>query len=205
MYVGKKIRQLRNKLDLTQNEFAIQLGISQAYYSDIERGKKPISGRILEKINKKWNIDPSYFSRVESENISQINSKNDVGVNVGVNVGVEALQKPHLEKNNSFRLFALMKGKSPFLIDNAEPETINIDSTLNTFFSVSMVSEHIIEHYLSPLWEISETKDIDYKEFIKKYFERLNSYKPYSKTFSDFIEAFNKFCKEMHDLGDDFF
>lgn len=205
MYVGKKIKQLRNELEFTQEEFATQLGISQAYYSDIERGKKPISGRLLDKMKKNWDIGDSYFkSDQEIKNTSKYNKKNG-GVNVGVNVGVNTPKMLSLAENRSFRLFGLMKGNAPFLIDNATTETIKTDVTLNKFFGVSMAADHIIEKYLNPLLEISEAENIDYKEFIKKYFEKLTSYKPYSKPFMDFIEAFEKFCKEMYNLGDTYF
>ncbi len=202
MYVGKKIKQLRNELELTQEEFAAQLEISQAYYSDIERGKKKLSKKLLDRISAKWRVPEGYFnSKNQTDGLGKY-SKNIGGKNVGVNVGVSS---PNKQYNKSLRLIALMTGNEKFYVTNTTENTIKTDITLNKFFGVSMAADHIIEKYLNPLLEISETENIDYKEFIKKYFEKLNSYKPYSQSLIDFIAAFDKFCKEMYDLGDTYF
>lgn len=61
MYVGKKIKQLRNELNLNQTEISSALGISQAYYSDIERGEKKITKSLMNKVIDKWGLSVDYF------------------------------------------------------------------------------------------------------------------------------------------------
>lgn len=40
---SKKLKSIRNKLGITQSQMADSLGIKQGSYSDIERGKSPIT------------------------------------------------------------------------------------------------------------------------------------------------------------------
>ncbi len=52
--VGRRIRELRG-FDLTQKEFANQVGISQNYLSAMEHGNVEIGAVILLRISRKFN------------------------------------------------------------------------------------------------------------------------------------------------------
>ena len=47
--VGRRIRELRG-FDITQKDFARRIGVSQGYFSHIERGEKEIGAAVLLKI-----------------------------------------------------------------------------------------------------------------------------------------------------------
>jgi transcriptional regulator with XRE-family HTH domain len=49
--VGRRIRELRG-FDLTQEEFALRIGISQGYLSYIERGEKEVGAETLLRISR---------------------------------------------------------------------------------------------------------------------------------------------------------
>jgi DNA-binding XRE family transcriptional regulator len=51
--VGQRIRQLRG-FDMTQQEFARRIGVSQEHFSDIERGEKEIRADILLRISEEF-------------------------------------------------------------------------------------------------------------------------------------------------------
>jgi transcriptional regulator with XRE-family HTH domain len=51
--VGRRIRELRG-IDITQEEFARRIGVSQGYLSSIERGKKEIGAEILLRISREF-------------------------------------------------------------------------------------------------------------------------------------------------------
>jgi transcriptional regulator with XRE-family HTH domain len=51
--VGRRIRELRG-FDLTQEEFARRIGISQNYLSTMERGRVQIGAEILLKISREF-------------------------------------------------------------------------------------------------------------------------------------------------------
>ena len=50
--VGRRIRELRG-FDMTQEEFAGRIGVSQGYLSHIERGEKEIGAEVLLRICRK--------------------------------------------------------------------------------------------------------------------------------------------------------
>jgi transcriptional regulator with XRE-family HTH domain len=51
--VGRRVRELRG-FDITQEEFARRIGVSQGYLSAIERGKKEIGAQILLRISREF-------------------------------------------------------------------------------------------------------------------------------------------------------
>ena len=54
--VGNKIKKIRKDKNLSQEEFAEEIGISPAYLGQVERGQKKIAIKTLEKIAEKMDI-----------------------------------------------------------------------------------------------------------------------------------------------------
>lgn len=48
--IGKRIKQLRTSLGLSQENFALEIGMDRTYFSSVENGKRNISIVNLEKI-----------------------------------------------------------------------------------------------------------------------------------------------------------
>ena len=48
--VGRRLRELRG-FDITQSEFAERIGVSQGYYSLVERGEREVGPEILLRIS----------------------------------------------------------------------------------------------------------------------------------------------------------
>lgn len=47
-----EIKEIRDKLGLTQAEFAEVLGVQRTYVSMVESGKKPLSDKFIKKVDK---------------------------------------------------------------------------------------------------------------------------------------------------------
>lgn len=48
--IGKRIRDLRQKTGLSQEKFALKIGMDRSYFASVENGKRNISVINLEKI-----------------------------------------------------------------------------------------------------------------------------------------------------------
>ncbi len=59
--VGQRIKELRTKLGLSQEEFAFRCELDRTYITSLERGKRNISLTNLEKIAKAFNMTLSEF------------------------------------------------------------------------------------------------------------------------------------------------
>ncbi len=59
--VGKRIRELRNKLGVSQEEFADMVDLDRTYITSVECGKRNISIVNIEKIAKALNVSLSEF------------------------------------------------------------------------------------------------------------------------------------------------
>ena len=65
--VGKRIKELREKNNMTQERFAENCGLDKTYITSLERGKRNISLVNLEKIANTFNITLSEFFLFEGE------------------------------------------------------------------------------------------------------------------------------------------
>ncbi len=61
MEIGKRLKELRNALNLTQKEFAKKINIDYTYIGKIEREEQNPSLNILKKIANQSNIKLEYF------------------------------------------------------------------------------------------------------------------------------------------------
>lgn len=59
--VGKRIKELRNQLGISQEELAYLVGLDRTYITSVERGKRNISIINLEKLSKALNVSLNVF------------------------------------------------------------------------------------------------------------------------------------------------
>ena len=65
--VGKRIRELRNKLGISQEELANRAGLDRTYITGVECGKRNISIVNVEKLSKALNVSLSAFFDFEDK------------------------------------------------------------------------------------------------------------------------------------------
>lgn len=65
--VGKRLKDLRRQLDISQKDFAAQLDISSSYLSEIESGKTKPGYNFLRLIAKTFRINPSWILLEEGD------------------------------------------------------------------------------------------------------------------------------------------
>lgn len=59
--VGKRIKELRQKYGISQEEFAFRCNLDRTYITSLERGKRNVSLENLEKIAKAFDMTLSQF------------------------------------------------------------------------------------------------------------------------------------------------
>lgn len=65
---GKRIQQLRNDTGLSQEKFALKIGMDRTYYASVELGKRNISLKNIAKISNGFGITISkLFEGIENE------------------------------------------------------------------------------------------------------------------------------------------
>lgn len=70
MTENQRLKIIRKSLKLTQLEFGASLGLTQAGYSDIERGKNNVSGKIKILLKREHNINLNWLKTGEGEMFS---------------------------------------------------------------------------------------------------------------------------------------
>ena len=66
VYFGLAIKEYRNKIGISQEKFALSIGMDRTYYSSVEAGKRNLSIQNIEKIALGLNVSlDELFSRVQ--------------------------------------------------------------------------------------------------------------------------------------------
>ena len=71
MNLTERLKELRKKHKLTQEDFANKIGISRTYYSNIENGTMPLTNHILEMICFKFEVSKDWL--LNGENVEYFN------------------------------------------------------------------------------------------------------------------------------------
>ena len=69
LFIGRKIRELREANRLTQAAFAERIGISTSYLNQIENNQRPVSAAVLLSLAQTFRIDIADFSAGEGERL----------------------------------------------------------------------------------------------------------------------------------------
>jgi len=109
MTIGNKLIQIREKLNFTQLEFAEKLNLNAKTLRDNEKNKHSVKFEVIEKLVKKYNINPLFFFFENEEiilNENKIVSSDSVIRNL-FNLSKEeaelAIKFIQLLKNNEFK------------------------------------------------------------------------------------------------------
>ena len=114
MSIGTKIRKLREAKNLSQNDLALELGISQTTLHNIEIGvPQKISFLLMDKISQIFDKDLDYFLE-DNSTINNNIQENKGQINYGENFTI----------NNSYPEFLLEELKSLFASKDEQIELL---------------------------------------------------------------------------------
>lgn len=69
LYIGRKVRELREANRATQGQFAERIGISTSYLNQIENNQRPVSATVLLSLAEKFRIDIAELSSGENDRL----------------------------------------------------------------------------------------------------------------------------------------
>ncbi|MBT4871949.1 MAG: helix-turn-helix transcriptional regulator, partial [Marinovum sp.] len=69
IYAGAKLRDLRQRLSLTQKSFASKLGVSLPYLNQMENNNRPVSSAVLLALAQEFGFDVTELSTGDSERL----------------------------------------------------------------------------------------------------------------------------------------
>lgn len=69
LYIGRKVRELRQANKATQQAFAEQVGISTSYLNQIENNQRPVSASVLLALAEKFQIDIAEISQGDGDRL----------------------------------------------------------------------------------------------------------------------------------------
>ena len=67
LYIGRKVRDVRQSEGLTQVQFAERIGISPSYLNQIENNQRPVSATVLLELAAKFRIDLADIARTDAD------------------------------------------------------------------------------------------------------------------------------------------
>ncbi|WP_370228752.1 short-chain fatty acyl-CoA regulator family protein [Cognatishimia sp.] len=69
LYAGAKLREIRNRVSLTQRDFAGKLGVSLPYLNQMENNNRPVSTTVVLALAQEFGIDVTELSTGDSERL----------------------------------------------------------------------------------------------------------------------------------------
>ncbi|MBY6067003.1 DUF2083 domain-containing protein [Leisingera aquaemixtae] len=69
LYAGAKLREMRQRLDLTQKDFAAKLGVSLPYLNQMENNNRPVSTTVVLALAQEFGMDVTELSAGDSERL----------------------------------------------------------------------------------------------------------------------------------------
>lgn len=69
LYAGAKLREIRNRVSLTQRDFATKLGVSLPYLNQMENNNRPVSTTVVLALAQEFGIDVTELSSGDSERL----------------------------------------------------------------------------------------------------------------------------------------
>lgn len=69
LYAGAKLREIRNRLSLTQKDFAAKLGVSLPYLNQMENNNRPVSTTVVLALAQEFGLDVTELSTGDSERL----------------------------------------------------------------------------------------------------------------------------------------
>jgi predicted transcriptional regulator/transcriptional regulator with XRE-family HTH domain len=69
LYAGAKLREIRNRVGLTQKDFAQKLGVSLPYLNQMENNNRPVSTTVVLALAQEFGIDVTELSTGDSERL----------------------------------------------------------------------------------------------------------------------------------------
>ncbi|MCH2248447.1 MAG: short-chain fatty acyl-CoA regulator family protein [Cognatishimia sp.] len=69
LYAGAKLREIRNRVSLTQRDFATKLGVSLPYLNQMENNNRPVSTTVVLALAQEFGIDVTELSTGDSERL----------------------------------------------------------------------------------------------------------------------------------------
>lgn len=69
LYAGAKLREMRQRLDLTQKDFAAKLGVSLPYLNQMENNNRPVSTTVVLALAQEFGLDVTELSTGDSERL----------------------------------------------------------------------------------------------------------------------------------------
>lgn len=90
LFMGVRLRALREQRQLTQQLMAQQLDISPSYLNQIENNERPLTVQVLLRLQSRMGVDPQFFS--EDEDARLLAQVRDVIVDTGGEVPTAELQ-----------------------------------------------------------------------------------------------------------------
>ena len=75
---GKRVKEIRNTLGLTQDQFGSMIGLKKNSLSQIENGKNSLTQQNIVAICKTWNVDEEWLRTGQGEMFIELNRSDEI-------------------------------------------------------------------------------------------------------------------------------
>jgi predicted transcriptional regulator/transcriptional regulator with XRE-family HTH domain len=158
IFMGVRLRVLREQRQLTQAQLAQQLEISASYLNQIENNERPLTAQVLLRLQTRLGVDPQFFS--EDDDARMLAQLRDALVDDAAEIPLAELQS--------------MVQQTPMLAEalvRLQRRCRNAEERLAALATVGDERQPMLRHWLQPHEEV---RDFFYARH--NYIDRLDNY-----------------------------
>lgn len=171
MSIGTRIKELRLERNMTQKDFAEEIGISRSYLGDLENDRKSPSAETISKLSDKLNVSSAYFFGGEKDN-STLEKKSD-------DESYFDTHQTDFQKLDGILLGISIQAEKDFItLNNSDEDPLVLGAILNDISGIEIGAEYqrelirkrpldysfyVFNHIIYILKPVNELSDDDYK------------------------------------------
>ncbi|MGH2117092.1 helix-turn-helix domain-containing protein [Aerococcus sp. L_32] len=171
MSIGTRIKELRLERNMTQKDFAEEIGISRSYLGDLENDRKSPSAETISKLSDKLNVSSAYFFGGKKDN-STLKEKSD-------DESYFDTHQTDFQKLDGILLGISIQAEKDYIaLENSDEDPLVLGDLLNNISYVDIATQYkrelirkqpleysfyVFDHIIYILKPVNELSDDDYK------------------------------------------
>ncbi len=199
-----RLREVRKYLHLNQKEMAEMLTVKQSYYSEVENGKRPVTGKLVEILSTKKSVSADWMYTGKGEiftgehsSTSDANEDNET-LQIASKIedkDVYDILLKNVSKRKDKTLYYNLKAARE--IKNERPDLWAAMKVIGEFHLYVSTMNEIYEKYLKSKAINKPTINTDYETHKNEIINSWESFIQYQETIKPFLASAKRFLKSF--------
>jgi transcriptional regulator with XRE-family HTH domain len=216
--INERLRQLRNRLGISQKEMAERLNVRQSYYSDVENSRRTVTNKFISKLENEFHVSKDWIYTGIGYMLTTDTPTHKNNQTAAFTIDGKPPKTKSEIKAEEDKLKKLIRESNKYkerLLNELGTESkkyTNLITLLKKFDNASEYLLSVKETYLNisdPESSIfgfhipfltNDNSIVSYEDYKKSVLEKINTLNPYTENIESITKAINGFLKELNQI-----